>query len=58
MRYVKRYTNDLYVIGESDTLSDLTFGGDYKVHVIDTENNNEVVWQNAPSTRYGNKGVA
>ena len=63
MRYHLRYTNDLHVLKSGDDLNELTAErSDYKVHVVDTHNQNdivlwEIVWQNSRSDRYGDAGV-
>lgn len=55
MRYHLRYTNDDYVINQSDDWSTLVCASDYKVHIIDTSNGS-IVWQNSVSTKYGKEG--
>jgi hypothetical protein len=56
MRYLRRYTSDLFVIASSNTLADLTRQSDYVVHVWDTQAG-IVAWQNVRSERYGNIAV-
>lgn len=57
MRYLRRYTQDLYVIDRNDDADALTYpDSDYKVHVIDTVTGT-IVWQSSPSERYGRAGV-
>ena len=52
-RYLRRYTNDYTLIAASNNLDELKGSSDYKVHIWDTRLN-RVVWQNAPSVRFGN----
>ena len=57
MRYVLRYTNDLYEIDTSDDLESLVRPrGDYKIHIYDRETG-KIVWQSSESERFGSVGV-
>lgn len=59
-RFVLRYTSDLYVIRRGPTLelvvSITQYYSEYKLHVWD-QMTQKVVWQSAPSERYGSAGV-
>jgi len=58
-RYQLRYTQDLAIAREGDTITDvvLPWPLDFKMHVWDTHTAT-VVWQSAPSVRYGMTAIA